>query len=378
MLLNAEMFSFFNEVLPRIQLVEGPADDGETAAVINECFDHFKSPKHDAIDFVGFEVMLKQLFVEGETGKPFHAPKSWSVEYFEKFDTMQDNLIDRKEFTDMWLKWIQFILKPRSALIIVDVQNDFISGSLAIHHCPAGHRGEEVVPVINRLIESIPFELVVYSFDWHPSDHISFYENYNKRKIIHSDGTALNHDELGEIKPLEVVTFEGPPLTEQKLWNKHCVQDTWGSQLHPDLLVREYQSLNVYKGTNSVIDSYSAFWDNGKLSETSLNTDLTSRGITDVFVCGIAYDYCVGSTALHGNEYGFKTTLIEDASRGVDGKTITEMKKKLINDNAAVVHSDRILAMVRGEERRPEHGYHLCHFMRESSDSLPASNNREA
>ena len=372
------MASFFDEVLPRIRLVERVQDDEETAKIVNECYDHFKSQKHDAIDFVSFEAMLKQLFVEGETGKSFHAPKSWSAEYFEKFDTKKDNLIDREEFTDMWLKWIQLILKPRSALIVVDVQNDFISGSLAIHHCPAGHRGEEVVPVINHLLESVPFDLVVYSFDWHPSDHISFYENYNKRKIIHEDGTALSHDELCQIRPLEVVTFEGPPLTEQKLWHKHCVQGTWGSQLHPDLVVRDYQSLNVYKGTNSVIDSYSAFWDNGKLSETSLSNDLASRGITDVFACGIAYDYCVGSTALHANEYGFKTTLIEDASRGVDGKTITDMKKRLINDHAAVVHSERILAMVRGEERRPEHGYHLSHFLTERNASPAASQNHEA
>jgi exosome complex component RRP4 len=366
------MSSFFNQVLPRVRLIEQNARDEETDKVIDECFQHFKSRKHDAIDFVSFEAMLKQLFVEGETGSPFHVPKSWSVEYFKKFDTKKDDVIDREEFSDMWIKWIQFVLKPRSALVIVDVQNDFISGSLAIHHCPAGHRGEEVVPVINRLLEEVPFDLVVYSYDWHPGDHISFFENYNKRTIIHKDGSSLTHEELSEIKPLEVVTFAGPPLTDQKLWHKHCVQGSWGSQLHPDLIVRQHDSINVYKGTNSLIDSYSAFWDNGKLSETSLGTDLLSRGITDVFACGIAYDYCVGFTALHANEYGFKTTLIEDASRGIDGKTITEMKKRLINDHAAVVHSDRVLAMVKGEERRPEHGYHLSSFLGSGAKHSPS------
>lgn len=364
------MASFFSQVLPRVRLVERASDDNETCSVINECFQHFKSEKHQAIDFAHFESLLKQLFVKAETEEAFHTPKTWSVEYFKKFDTNGDSLIDEQEFEDMWIKWIQFILKPRSALIIVDVQNDFISGSLAVHNCPAGHRGEEVVPVINRLIERVPFDLIVYSLDWHPGDHISFYENYNKRKIIHEDGSALTHEELSQLRPLEVVTFEGPPLTKQKLWPKHCVENSWGSKLHPDLLVRQENAIQVHKGTNSLIDSYSAFWDNGKLSETSLNRDLMSRGITDVYACGIAYDYCVGSTAIHANEYGFRTTLIEDASRGVDGKTITDMKKRLINSNAAVVHSDRVLSMVRGEERRPELGYHLSHFLKEKiSDS---------
>lgn len=371
------MVSFFTAILPRVKLVEQASDDNETANVINDCFQHFKSEKHDAIDFVHFESMLTQLFVDGETGESFHTPKTWSVEYFQKFDSNADSLIDRHEFTDMWIKWIQLILKPRSALIIVDVQNDFISGSLAISGCPAGHRGEEVVPVINRLIQSVPFDLIVYSLDWHLADHISFFENYNKRKIIHEDGTGLTHDELSEIRPLEIVTFEGPPLTKQKLWPKHCVQGSWGSKLHPDLLVPEKGAIQVYKGINSLIDSYSAFWDNGKLSETSLNRELVSRGITDVYACGIAYDYCVGSTALHANEYGFKTTLIEDATRGVDGKTITDMKKRLMNSNAAIVHSDRVQAMVRGEERRPELGYHLSHFLCERS-SVPSHANHEA
>ena len=353
------MVSFFNRVLDRVSLIENVSDDESTAKVIDDCFQHFKSKKHDAIDFTSFEVMIKELFVYNDGSESFLVPKAWLVEFFKLFDKKHDNLIDREEFDIMWIQWIQLLLKPKSALIIVDVQNDFISGTLAIHHCPAGHRGEEVVPVINRLTQSVPFDLVVYSYDWHPNDHISFYENYNKRKIIHEDGTPLSLEHLEQIRPLEVVTFEGPPRTEQKLWHKHCVQGSWGAQLHPDLIVRDYDSINVYKGTNPLIDSYSAFWDNGKLSETSLAQDLRSRGITDVFTCGIAYDYCVGSTAMHANEHGFKTTLIEDASRGVDGKTIADMKKRLINNLGAIVHSDRVLDMVRGIERRPEHGYHL-------------------
>ena len=358
------MASFFSGILSRIRLVERTSDDPETAQVVSDCFERFKSARQEAIDFANFEELLRQLFVR-QSGEPFHAPKQWSVEYFELFDVDQNNLIDRKEFTDMWLKWIQVILKPRSALVVVDVQNDFISGTLAIHNCPAGHRGEEVVPVINRLIQTVPFDLVVYSYDWHPNDHISFYENYNKRRLIHEDGSPLTHEELSDIKPLEEVLFEGPPKTKQKLWHKHCVQGSWGAELHPELLVRQERSINVYKGTNPLIDSYSAFWDNGKLSETSLNSDLLAWGITDVYTCGIAYDFCVGSTTLHANEYGYRTTLIEDATRGILASTIADMKKRLIDVQAAIVHSDSTLAMVSGEERRPEHGNRLARVLKE-------------
>ena len=75
------------------------------------------------------------------------------------------------------------IVKPRSAFVIVDVQNDFISGSLAIKNCPAGQNGEEVVPPINRLLDTVPFTMHCYSLDWHPADHISFIDNVKMRKL---------------------------------------------------------------------------------------------------------------------------------------------------------------------------------------------------
>lgn len=209
------------------------------------------------------------------------------------------------------------------------------------------------------------FDLIVYSYDWHPLDHISFIENYRKRKIILRNGLPLDKDEgqIDDLQLFEEVTFAGPPQTDQKMWPKHCVQDSWGAKLHPDLKITG-NYINIFKGTNPNIDSYSAFWDNNKLSETGLGKELKDRGITDVFICGIAYDVCVGATAEHANEYGFRTTLVNDATRGVDTKAISQTKNRLINKSAVVVDSDRVKSMVIGLERRPEHAYHLATFIK--------------
>ena len=99
------------------------------------------------------------------------------------------------------------------------------------------------------------------------------------------------------------------------------------------------------------------------MSETGLGKELKDRGITDTFVCGLAYDFCVGSTSEHANEYGFRTTLIDDATRGIDASTISAMKNKLINKSVIIVDSSRVKAMALGEERRPEHGFHLASFL---------------
>lgn len=227
------------------------------------------------------------------------------------------------------------------------------------------------------MLKNVPFELVVYSYDWHPADHISFYENYRKRKIIARNGVPIEESDVETdansdgnnatpIQVFEEVTFEGPPRTDQKLWPKHCVQGSWGSSLHPDVIQLENESkyINIFKGTKSNIDSYSAFWDNNKLSETGLASTLKERGISDVYVCGLAYDVCVGATSEHAVEYGFRTTLINDASRGVDAKAIEKTKNNLINKSAVVIDSDRVPDMVSGMERRPEHAYHLALFIK--------------
>jgi nicotinamidase/pyrazinamidase len=175
------------------------------------------------------------------------------------------------------------------ALIIADVQNDFCpGGALAVPE------GDRVVDVINRLQPA--FELVVATQDWHPADHGSF---------------AANHP--GH-RPGEQIELAGLP---QILWPVHCVQGTPGAELHPRL--ERSRIARVFpKGTNPQIDSYSGFFDNAHRSSTGLADYLKGLGVTEVYVCGLATDYCVKATALDARAMGFKTYLIENACRGVE------------------------------------------------------------
>lgn len=345
-----------------VNLFDALAKQAESIDCVNKIFTQYSDEQTKSINFEKFTQMAKDLFYDHKSNESFHIPSQWLVDIFKKFDHDTDDMINEEEFHFMYTEWIRALIYPKTALIIVDVQNDFISGSLALFRCPAGHRGEEVVPVINSMIDNIAFDLIVYSYDWHPSDHISFHENYHKRKIIERNGQMIHNDgddvSLDDIQPLETVTFQGPPVTVQRLWPKHCVQNTWGAQLHADLLIHQKNSINIYKGINPEIDSYSAFWDNGKLSQTSLADELISRNITDVFTCGIAYDFCVAATTDHANEYGFKTTLVNDATRGVDALSIAERKNYLINRSIVITDSDNVSLMSRGLLRRPEHGHH--------------------
>lgn len=175
------------------------------------------------------------------------------------------------------------------ALILVDVQNDFIpGGALAV---PGG---DQIIPVVNRLLPR--FDLVVATQDWHPADHGSF---------------AANHPGKN---PGDVIDLGGLP---QILWPIHCVQNTAGAEFVPGLDRRGWDRVFL-KGTDRAVDSYSGFFDNGHRQSTGLGEYLREKGVGDVHVCGLATDYCVKFTVLDALQLGFRTHLIEDASRGVN------------------------------------------------------------
>jgi nicotinamidase/pyrazinamidase len=175
------------------------------------------------------------------------------------------------------------------ALIIVDVQNDFLpTGALPVP------QGDAVIPVVNAL--SPRFDLVVATQDWHPADHGSFARNHPGKK------------------PYDAAELAGLP---QVLWPAHCVQHTPGAELAPGLDASRIARI-VQKGTDRAIDSYSGFFDNGHRRATGLAEHLRGQGVDEVFVVGLATDYCVKFTALDAQQLGFKTTVIEDACRGVD------------------------------------------------------------
>ena len=175
------------------------------------------------------------------------------------------------------------------ALIIVDVQNDFLpGGTLAV---PAG---DEVIAEINR--RSSGFDLVVATQDWHPPQHMSFAANHTGKKV-------------GEQIELEMLP--------QVLWPIHCVQDTPGANFSTKLDLPH--NLKVFrKGTDVRIDSYSGFFDNGKRRSTGLGDFLKNCGVTRVFILGLATDYCVKATALDAQSIGFETFLVSDGCRGVN------------------------------------------------------------
>ena len=174
-------------------------------------------------------------------------------------------------------------------LLIIDVQNDFVAGgALAVPD------GEAVVPVINRLQPG--FDLVVATQDWHPANHGSFAAN-------HPGG-----------KPGEVVELAGLPQT---LWPAHCVQGTPGAEFATGLDRTRWEHV-CRKGSDPGVDSYSGFFDNGHRLATGLEDFLRMRGVGELWLAGLATDYCVKFTALDARAAGFRVHLFAEACRGVE------------------------------------------------------------
>jgi nicotinamidase/pyrazinamidase len=174
-------------------------------------------------------------------------------------------------------------------LIVIDVQNDFCpGGALAVP------KGDEVVPVINRL--AARFDNVVLTQDWHPRGHASFASSHPGKK------------------PFEAVEL---PYGEQVLWPDHCVQGTRGAAFHEGLEPGKAQ-LVIRKGFHRDIDSYSAFLEADCKTTTGLAGYLKERGLKSLFVCGLATDFCVAWTALDARKAGFEVSVIEDACRAID------------------------------------------------------------
>ena len=330
----------------------------------------FKSFDKDcdlSINIAEWTSLLKALF-RNDKGVPYPIDEYQANDLFNIFNKGGDGSMSKEEYHFCWNNWIKKIVRPVSALLVVDVQNDFISGTLSISNCPAGQNGEDVVAPINKMIETIPFDEYFYSLDWHPEDHISFYENVHTRELD-TDSAITDHTKTNVF---DLVVFKGPPKTEQILWPAHCIQESWGAEFHKDLTIHP-KGLVVKKGCTPYIDSYSAFFDNKKLGQTELESLLRSRGVTDVYVCGIAYDVCVASTAYHAQELGFRTVLIDDASKGINHDGIKGTIEKIKANHGCVVDSTEVKAMVQGRDRRVELGYQLAIACRTQIVNMPGT-----
>ena len=180
-------------------------------------------------------------------------------------------------------------MDAHSVLIVVDMQNGFMpGGGLPVT------RGDEVVPVVNALARK--FTNVLLTQDWHSAGHASFASSHTGKK------------------PFETIQL---PYGKQVLWPDHCVQGTHDAALHSDLHIPHAQ-LIIRKGFHSGVDSYSAFMEADKKTSTGLASYLRARGLSKVFVCGLATDFCVTWTALDSRAEGFVTTVVEDACRAID------------------------------------------------------------
>ena len=179
--------------------------------------------------------------------------------------------------------------KGTDCVIVVDVQNDFVppNGALAV---PGG---DEIVESCARCVDE--FERVILSQDYHPSGHASF---------------ASAHDGA---KPYDVTELS---YGQQTLWQDHCVMGTEGCEFHKSLPIPS-RSMVVRKGFDREVDSYSAFFENDRKTDTGLRAYLESEGVERVFVIGLAYDFCVKYTALDAKRLGYEVYVVRDCCRGV-------------------------------------------------------------
>lgn len=177
----------------------------------------------------------------------------------------------------------------RTALLLIDIQNDFCAGgALAVPDA------NQVIGPANRLIEH--FEIPVLTQDWHPAGHQSF---------------ASSH---ADAQPFDQRRF---PYGDQTLWPDHCVQGTAGAAFHPDLDIDKAQ-LVIRKGFRPAIDSYSAFFENDRSTTTGLAGYLRERQVQAVVICGLALDYCVAYSAIDARRAGLDCTVVTDACRAID------------------------------------------------------------
>lgn len=189
----------------------------------------------------------------------------------------------------------------KKVLIVVDLQNGFCeNGELPVQG------GNSLPKIVNELMESGQFDLVVATQDWHPEGHSSFVP-------------------------------KGP-------WPVHCVQNTKSSEFHPELNLQKVDKI-VQKGNLMNFDSLSGFWDNTGEHRTELEAYLKAQGVEEVYVCGLATEYCVKSTAVDSIKAGFKTFFIEDASKGVNPVDVANAVKDIANLGINVVQSNDILTL---------------------------------
>lgn len=199
------------------------------------------------------------------------------------------------------------------ALLLIDIQNDFIpGGSLAV---PGA---DEIIAICNELQQK--FEVVVATQDWHPKNHKSFAANHTGKNVF------------------EVMDLNGLP---QVLWPNHCIQGSSGAEFSKELNMNKVEAI-FRKGTDPEIDSYSGFYDNGHRKTTALADYLKGKKVTEVYIAGLAADYCVYYTAKDAIQEGFSAYIVEDAVRAIDPEGFEKAKEDIISKGGKIVNSSAV------------------------------------
>ena len=212
------------------------------------------------------------------------------------------------------------IRKDQAALLVVDIQPDFFPGGAL----PVA-RANEILPALRKLMNSRCFHLIVAAQDWHPRGHISFASSHRGRK------------------PMETIDLYGH---QQTLWPDHCVQGTPGAELHRGLPWEKATAI-IRKATDPATDSYSAFRNNwnsrGNRPPTGLSGYLKDRGVEEVFLCGLALDFCVRWSAEDALQEDFRTFVIWDLCRSIDPSSDAAVRLDLIHRGAKIITARSLL-----------------------------------
>ena len=205
-------------------------------------------------------------------------------------------------------------ITPHDVLLVIDVQSDFCpGGALAVADADA------VLAPIHHVAPQ--FAHIVLTQDWHPPHHSSFASAHPGRQ------------------PFETIQSPHGPQT---LWPDHCVQGSRGAEFHPALQLPRTE-LILRKGFRPQIDSYSAFFENDRTTPTGLAGYLRERGLTRVFLCGLAYDYCVGYSALDARRLGFEPVILQDACRAIDlNGSVAKIEAEFASAGVQLIRSDKL------------------------------------
>lgn len=197
----------------------------------------------------------------------------------------------------------------KKVLIVVDPQVDFFDGGRLEVPNSLG-----IIPKINALTKNDVFDLVVVTQDWHPSNHKSFASQHGKNVF-------------------EQITLNG---IQQVLWPDHCVQYSDGAKIHPDIVLNDSMHI-VKKGMNPELDSYSAFYENDGVTGTGLVEYLKEENVSDVYVVGLAYDYCVAYTAIDSSKF-FRTFVIKDVTQAISDNTSNIATENMLKSGVGIIN----------------------------------------